>query len=113
MTSSASQVTLQINLAPTDLPHARYILPHQLRQWAGQVDEVLLVVDLHQSQGRFSEGGTERLPGLRQLIETCCAHYPHAHTLDVDYSERAAASIAEMFFCGAPVPVKDWEGGPV
>src|ERR671922_3024328 len=78
-------VTLQISLAPTDLPHATHILPHQLRQWAGQVDEILLIVDLHQSCGRFSEGWKERLPGLRLLINACCAKYPNAHSLDVDY----------------------------
>jgi len=64
-------VTLQISLAPTDFPHARYVLPHQLRQWAGQVDDVLLVVDVYRSRGRFGDGWHERLPRLRRLIAKC------------------------------------------
>lgn len=112
MNTDTAQVTLQINLAPTDLPHARYILPHQLRQWAGQVDEVLLVVDLHQSRGRFAEGWKERLPGLRLLIDECCTQYAHAHARDVDYSDEIAARLGALFFGGKSVPVKDWNGGP-
>ena len=110
--NNQSGVTLQISLAPTDLPTARYTLPHQLRQWAGQVDEVLLVVDLHQSRGRFAEGWKERLPGLRVLIEECCAKYSHAHTVDVDYSTEVAQSLSTTFFNGQPLPSKDWNGGP-
>jgi hypothetical protein len=49
--------TLQINLTPTDLLHLIHILPHQLRQFGGQVDEMLLTVDLHQSRGRFGTDG--------------------------------------------------------
>ena len=105
-------ITLQINLAPTDLPHAKHILPHQLRQWAGQVDEVLLVVDMHRSRGRFAEGWEERLPGLRMLIEYCCARYSHARAQEVDYSANIAADVGDLFFGGQPVPAKDCKGGP-
>ena len=38
-------VSVQISLAPSDLPHAGAILPHQLRTFAGQAGEVLLTVD--------------------------------------------------------------------
>ena len=110
--NTTTGVTLQINLAPTDLPHARYILPHQLRQWAEQVNEVLLVVDLHQSKGRFSEGWQERLPGMRLLIDEYCAKYANVRSLEVDYSPKVAASIGTQFFGGKPVPAKDWNGGP-
>lgn len=106
------KISLQINLAPTDLPHARHILPHQLKQWAGQVDEILLVVDLHQSRGRFSEGWQERLPGLRLLIDEYCAKYPQAHSLDVDYSEKVAGELGSLFLGGHPLPVKDYNGAP-
>jgi hypothetical protein len=105
-------VTLQINLAPTDLPHARYTLPHQLRQWAGQVDETLLVVDLHQSRGRYSDGWAERLPKLRAFIEQICQRYPNTRSVDADYSEDAAAAVSSMFFGGRAVPEKDWNGAP-
>jgi hypothetical protein len=108
--SPQSGVSLQISLAPTDLAHASHILPHQLRQWASQVDEVLLVLDLHQSAGRFSDGWREQLAGLRHLMDECCAEYAHARTLDVDYSPGAARNVASTFFAGQPVPAKDWNG---
>jgi hypothetical protein len=108
----ADELTLQINLAPTDLPHARWILPHQLRCWAGQVDEVLLTVDLHRSPNRFGAAWEERLPGLRTLIDECCSQYPSVRTHDVDYSPAGRRRVAEMFFGGLAVPAKDCVGGP-
>jgi hypothetical protein len=109
---SSDPVTLQISLAPTDLPTAIHTVPHQLRQWADQVDEILLTVDLHRSRGRFAEGWEERLPGLRRLIDDCCARYPHARSLDVDYGTEAQQAVASTFFGGQSVPLKDYRGGP-
>jgi hypothetical protein len=110
--SENPRVTMQINLAPSDLPHARYTLPHQLRQWAAQVDEIVLVLDLHQSKGRYSEGWAERLPGMRALLEDCCRPYEHARTVDVDYAPEVAERLAARFFGGRHIPAKDWQGGP-
>jgi hypothetical protein len=106
-------VTLQISLAPTDLPHARHILPHQLRQWGVQVDEILLTVDLHRSRGKFAEAWEDRRPGLLSLVEECCAAYPHASSLEVDYGDEARAGVAEAFFGGRPAPLKDYRGAPL
>jgi hypothetical protein len=105
-------VTLQISLAPTDLPHAVHILPHQLQQWAGQVDEVLLVLDTHQSRGRFAEGWEERLPKMRLLIDQCCATYPNTYVREVDYSPEVMAKVGSLFFDQPSVPTKDFRGGP-
>lgn len=105
-------VTLQINLAPTDLPTAVHTVPHQLRQWGSQVDEVLFVVDLHRSRGKFAEGWEERLPGLRALIEECLTAHPHGRSVDVDYSEQARGSVERYFFSGASIPAKDYRGAP-
>lgn len=110
--SASAGVTLQISLAPTDLPHARYIVPHQLRVWAAQVDEILLTLDLHRSRGRFSAAWAERLPGMRRLLADLCADYPQARVSEVDYSEDARRQLAQAFFGGARVPEKDWNGGP-
>jgi hypothetical protein len=111
MTKSTG-VSLQINLAPTDLPHARYTLPHQLRQWGDQVDEIVLVLDLHQSRGRYAEGWSERLPGMRRLLADCCARYPHARTVDVDYSPDVVKAISQKYFGVDAMHAKDWQGGP-
>ena len=68
--------TLQINLAPTDLPHLIHILPHQIRQLGGQVDEILLTLDLHQSRGRFGAAWKERLPGFLDFVQQQSAAHP-------------------------------------
>lgn len=106
---STPNVTLQISLAPTDLPHARYIVPHQLKQWAGQVDEIVFTLDLHRSKGRFSEGWHERLPKLVTLVGQMITQYPHARLVEVDYSK--IREVSDIFF-GAEMPPKDFRGGP-
>lgn len=105
-------VTLQINLAPSDWLHAKYILPHQLRQFGQQVDEILLTLDLHRSSGRFSEGWQERLPKIKHLIQECCDQYPHAHLKEVNYSPQVVTDVSNMFFGGRSIPPKDFRGGP-
>jgi hypothetical protein len=104
----APPVTLQISLAPSDYPHARGLLPHQVRAWRGQVAEVLLTVDFHRSSGRFSAGwaeGKERILSLAQSIEG-------ARVLTVDYGSTAMARVAAEFFGGRRIPAKDFRGGP-
>jgi hypothetical protein len=105
-------VTLQINLAPSDWLHARHILPHQLRQFAAQVDEIVLTLDLHRSVGRFSEGWEERLPRMQTLIGQCCAQYPQVRSTVVDYSPAAIAAVSQAFFGNHLIPAKDFRGGP-
>ncbi|XXF78202.1 hypothetical protein P2318_00150 [Myxococcaceae bacterium GXIMD 01537] len=113
MEPTRAAVTLQINLAPTDFPHARHILPHQLGQLADSVDEVLLVLDLHRSQGhRFAAAWEERRPKMEALLAELCARHPKARVREVDYSAPTAAAMAERFFGGRPVPLKDSRGGP-
>ncbi|NJN49734.1 MAG: glycosyltransferase family 2 protein [Alkalinema sp. RL_2_19] len=107
-----AQTTLQINLAPSDWLHAGDILPHQLRQFVGQVDEVLLTLDLHRSVGRFSEGWEERRPKLEALIEQCCQEFENVRSVIVDYSPEAMQQVSQTFFGDARMPAKDFRGGP-
>src|SRR4029079_10267618 len=79
---SPSPVSLQISVAPTDLPHARWTLPHQLRQWGSQVDEVLFVLD-------------GRQPELEDLLERLCSEHAHARVEHVDYGDEAAGAGAQ------------------
>ncbi len=104
--------TLQINLAPTDLPHLIQILPHQCRQFGGQVDEILLTLDLHRSHGRFGTGWRERLPGFLDFVQEQSAVHPKIRVHEVDYSRNAVTTISEQFFGGELIPPKDWNGGP-
>jgi hypothetical protein len=110
----ASRVTFQVNLAPADLPHARHTLPHQLRQWGGQVDEFLLVTDLHRVRhGHFGEGWEERRAPLAALIADCASAHPNIRAIDVDYAADAARRVSDAFFRGRPVPAKDLRGAPI
>lgn len=106
-------VTLEITVAPVDLPHAVHILPHQMRQWAGQVDEVQFTLDLHQSRGRYGAGAEERRPQLEMLLDDLCDRWPNAHVREVDYSAAMTAEVGERFFGGLPVPAKHHYGGPI
>ena len=112
MDASAHGVELQINLAPTDLPHARWLLPHQLRRWGGQVDSIQLTVDLLRSHGHYAAAWEERRPGLLRLLDDICRAEPRAHVVEVDYSTAARAAVAETYFGGVAAPAKDCYGAP-
>lgn len=107
---SRPPVTLQISLAPSDYAHARYLLAHQVATWRGQVDEILLSIDLHRSGGRFSARWAEGRDLIRPLAEAV----PGARVVAVDYAEPIRRAVAAQFFLpgtGA-LPAKDYRGGP-
>src|ERR1700758_4819485 len=104
--------TLQINLAPTDLPHLIHTLPHQCRQFGGQVDEILLTLDLHQSTGRYGTAWKQRLPGFLNFVQEQSIGHPKVRTHEVDYSRDAVKTISDQFFGGELMPAKDWHGAP-
>lgn len=103
-------VTLQISLAPSDWRHAQVVLPHQLRLWGAQVDEVLLTVDERRSPGRFG-GATAWEEACRRLADLT-AGLAGARVETVRYDPASARAVAAGFCGGAPVPAKDWRGGP-
>jgi hypothetical protein len=108
-------VTLQINVAPTDLPHAVSVLPHQLRQWGGQVQEILFTLDLHRTAhgGRFGEAWEERKDPMEALLQRLCDEYPSAHVSVVDYTDRTVRDVAESFLDEPLMPAKDTKGAPI
>jgi hypothetical protein len=93
-------VTLQINVAPRDAAHAEWTIPHQLRAWGGQVDEVLFSLD-----GRGDE--------IVGLLDRLCAQHPAARVSEVDYSPAASEPVAKAFFGGPPMPTRDTKGAPI
>ncbi|TFF40859.1 glycosyltransferase family A protein [Mucilaginibacter psychrotolerans] len=108
---SNNKVTLQINLAPGDYPHARHILPHQLNALAAQVDEILLVVDTKASKGRFAANWAENKGLLNNFLEDINQTYP-VDIIPVDYSAAVKQQVANYFFGGRHIPDKDYRGGP-
>jgi hypothetical protein len=105
-------VTLQINMAPSDLPHAVHTLPHQLRQWRGQVDEVLLTVDLRRSTGHYATAWDERLPGFLRLMQEHTSKDSAIHVREVDYSSQAREKVSRQFFGNQLIPDRDYMGAP-
>jgi hypothetical protein len=108
MTAAVPPVSLQINFAHSDLEEAVHVLPHQLRCWAGQVGEVVCVVD--RAPPDPSGEAFLRLARLREFLASFQAAYPHLRVTDVDYSEGAVRQISRMFYRGGQVPMKDYRG---
>ena len=108
-------ISLQINLAPVDYPYAQHVLRHQIDALGGLMDEILLVVDLHQSVGRFKgEHWEDNKSKLFGLIDNLKEKYPQIQTLPVDYSVNKNKQLANFFFKDPTlsVPQKDHRGGP-
>lgn len=105
MTESA---TLQLSLAPPDVRFAERLLPDQLAIWAGQVDEVLLVVDRRPGRGR--DWRAHEAP-MAALLARAADEHPNVRVAEVDYGPEAAERAAR-FLGGRKVPVKDFRGGP-
>jgi hypothetical protein len=113
MVSNTPQVTLQINLAPMDLRHAREILPHELRQLGNQVDEILLVLDNNRGPRADPAEWERGRVGLHDLADQCRDRWPHLRLVEVDYSPAAAEQVADAFAGGQWIPDKDWRGAPI
>ena len=107
-----NKVSLQINLAPGDYPHARHILAHQLKTLAGQVDEVVLTLDTRPGKGRFSEGWNEYAALLNEYLHQEIEPSFNVKIIPVDYSATVRTKIARYFFGTDHMPEKDFRGGP-
>lgn len=111
--TTTPNVTLQINLAPTDLRHAQQILPHELRQLGDQVAEILLVLDVSKNPVVDPAVWERGKRGLRELAEACRERHPHLRLVDVDTSPEVAQQVADAFSGGRPIAEKDWRGAPI
>ena len=100
---SRAPVSMQITLTPSDLQEVRHFLPHQLRIWAGQVDEVLLLVDVPPAKaGR--DGAMGSLGELREVLEKQRRSHRHLDWRLVDYSPEARRQVELTFYGGRSVP---------
>lgn len=114
MNSPQRSVCLQINLHPRDATIAVHMLPHHLRVLGGQVDEVLLTVDLqHRKGSRYrSEDFEAERARLQQILDRVCAGEPKARVVTVDYAAAARERVAREFMGGPYVPLQAYYGGP-
>ncbi|KQM63957.1 hypothetical protein ASE74_12380 [Pedobacter sp. Leaf216] len=111
MPYSKQKVSLQINLSPGDYQLAKFVLPHQLKILAGQVDEILLTIESKPSKGRFSLGWEENEAKLKSLLEIVAKQYT-VRIIYVDYTEEMKKKVAKYFFLHGYIPEKDFRGGP-
>jgi hypothetical protein len=105
-------VTLEITLAPPDLRHAKYVLPHQLTTWAAQVGEVLCVLDLRPVPGRPDRSWQVDGERLVELVDACSTPYSHAQRRIVDYGDDTSRELSAAFLHGRQMPAKTYRGGP-
>lgn len=105
-------VTLNVTLTPGDWRHAQHVLPHQLRQWAGQVDEVQLVLNDPSTAPGGPPADASRRRRIEEVLDEASEGRAHVHVREVDYSTAARAQAADRFYGGRPIPLQNHDGGP-
>src|SRR4051794_13226553 len=111
-TSPGSPISMQVTLTPNDLAEARVLLPHQIRIWGNQADEILVLVDLPPWRQRDAAG--ERAEGeLAGFLDQQRALHPHLDWKPMDYSRGAIARVEETFYGGRRVPMHDCRNRPI
>jgi hypothetical protein len=96
-------VQLLINVCPADWRFFRHVLPHQLKQWYAQVDQVIIVNDV--------KNRSEDNDCLDRVIAENRAFYPKITYTTVDYDPNTVAGIAQKYFRMDHLPPCDYRGG--
>lgn len=107
-----NNITLQISLAPSDFKHVLHLLPHQLKVFENQVDEILLTYDTHKSKGRFAINWEQNNAKMWAFLQEYAKQHPKISLLKIDYSAAKNQDIAQKYFKRKSIPAKDWRGGP-
>jgi hypothetical protein len=107
-----NKISLQINLSATDLNICRKLLERQINFWYDELDEVVLSIESQKSYGRFAIDFDANKAALMALIHELIGKYPKTKYHFIDYSAERSRKLSELFFGGAPIPHKDYRGGP-
>ncbi len=112
MASLHPPISMQITLTPSDLAEARVLLPHQIRVWGNQVDDILVLVDLPpwRPRNQAAQQAQQELAGFLDRQRTL---HPHLAWKPMDYSREAVARVQETFYGGRPVPMHDCRNRPI
>jgi hypothetical protein len=102
-------VTLKISLSPRDHQYIKHLLPHQLSVWYNQVNEVLIVFDLH---GYNTVGYQDIIKDIELFVNTLKHDYPVINLVQVDYSPEARKAVSKAYFGSKRVPLKTHRYGP-
>jgi hypothetical protein len=103
------KVSLKISVSPRDHRYIEYLLPHQLRMWHSQVDEVLIVFDYH---GYDDDNYKKITAQINSFITALSETYTKIKLIEVDYSEAARKEVSNAYFNGKKVPDKTHRYGP-
>jgi hypothetical protein len=106
---NADGVTLKISFSPRDHRYIKHLLPHQLKVWYNQVNEVLIVFDLHGYNTVYYQ---HIIKDIELFINTLSTQYPAIRLLKVDYSRQSKKIISKAYFNSKRVPVKTHRYGP-
>jgi hypothetical protein len=104
-----NSASLKISLSPRDHQFIKHLLPHQLKIWHQQVQEILIVLDLH---GYDSGIYQPIISDLTSFIHDLSAQYPAIRLLEVDYADAAKLKISKAYFNSRAVPEKTHRYGP-
>lgn len=74
--------------------------------------DVVCVVDLRPVPGRPNREWELSGRRLVELVDRCCAEFPHARRAIVDYGPEVARALGAAFLRGASPPAKTYRGGP-
>lgn len=108
---------LQITLTPPDIPHAALIVPHQLRIWAPQCQEIMLVwemdpMPLYPRIVAYRETWDRCLPLVEAFNQAICSDWPQTKIVVVDSSAERLHQLSKLFFYQGLSPKKDVRAGP-
>src|SRR3954471_18806219 len=109
----SSEAALQINLTPADLAHATCTVPHQLRQLGGQVDAVLLSVDLGPAAAPDALATDPGCAALRDWLAALAGDHPGVVARPGTRSPAAGRRAADPLFGGRAAPATDFRGRPI
>jgi hypothetical protein len=111
----SDDVTLQINLTAADLRHSREIVPHQIRQLAGQVAAIVLNVDdaAAESKDGTGQGRSEDRESLEHWLAQMRSAHSNLRTRPIDYSAEATRQVADSLYDGQVPPRVDFRSRPI
>ncbi len=114
MSSDESKVSLQVNVAPSDLRYMTHTIPHQLRVFADQVDEIQFTLDSRpQAKSKYStEAFQHHLAAAREVLAGFIAAHPHAYVREIDYSTQTVRKISAALGVPGELPMHSMNGTP-
>ena len=105
-------VTLQINVAPGDFRHCKYLLRKQLELFSKQVSEILITYDSKPRKIQNIDVHEENKKLFKELFTELKIEFPSLKVQEIDYSPATIERVYSKYF-GKTIPTHDYRGAPV